>query len=156
MRPAPPVAVTAVCESASVSLPCAWESVRAARKWTDQQLRRLFERAYTAGEDAELVISELVTNCLRAEAHTFSIAIEAHHSRVTLCTIDDAPGVPAPRSARPTDDTGRGLAIVEALSNQWGVRPGPHSKTVWADVPIEPDAEPRFDCDDEAPGVQVQ
>jgi hypothetical protein len=43
-------------------------------------------------------------------------------------------GVPAPRQAAATDETGRGLELVSALSQDWGwdVFPGNDVKRVWA------------------------
>jgi hypothetical protein len=43
-------------------------------------------------------------------------------------------GVPAERQAAATDETGRGLELVSALSQDWGwdVFPGNDAKRVWA------------------------
>jgi hypothetical protein len=41
---------------------------------------------------------------------------------------------PRMRSAHPTASDGRGLAIVEALADRWGVEPLGSGKTVWAEL----------------------
>ncbi|MFE1365183.1 ATP-binding protein [Streptomyces anulatus] len=43
-----------------------------------------------------------------------------------------------PELREPTDDetSGRGLLIVDALAERWGVRPRYPGKTVWAHLPI--------------------
>ncbi|WP_398939687.1 ATP-binding protein [Streptomyces sp. IB201691-2A2] len=49
-------------------------------------------------------------------------------------TRGDQP-VPGPQHRRPTAESGRGLVIVEALADRWGVIPGPPPrKTVWAEI----------------------
>ncbi|GIH68024.1 ATP-binding protein [Sphaerimonospora thailandensis] len=38
---------------------------------------------------------------------------------------------PAPLQADPDEEHGRGLAIVAAYTDRWGVDPAPEGKTVW-------------------------
>ena len=79
---------------------------------------------------AELLASELTTNCVR-HAHTdFELTVEVDgHVRVEV--RDRGAGTPTVLSPRPTDPSGRGLRIVEALSDDWGVEEGPDGKAVW-------------------------
>lgn len=44
-----------------------------------------------------------------------------------------------PELCKPADDdtSGRGLFIVDALAEQWGVRPRNPGKTVWAHLSVE-------------------
>ncbi|MFF0159191.1 ATP-binding protein [Streptomyces sp. NPDC005263] len=47
---------------------------------------------------------------------------------------------PRPRQSSPEDESGRGLAIVDALADRWGTVPGPHPrKTVWAELALPPE-----------------
>ena len=135
-----------MCQRAETVLPCEPVSVARARHWARRQLAEMYEGQAGIAADVELVVSELVTNCVRADAHRFAVAIEGHHTNVKVSARDDAPGVPVKRA--PPRDTvgGRGLIIVEALARRWGVTPDGEGKTVWAECPVPDGVRPRFDC----------
>ncbi|WP_155060799.1 ATP-binding protein [Streptomyces blattellae] len=52
--------------------------------------------------------------------------------RVTVW--DHGSGTPTPLTPAAHDERGRGLGIVEACADQWGVRDYPHGKAVWFSV----------------------
>jgi anti-sigma regulatory factor (Ser/Thr protein kinase) len=88
--------------------------------------------------DAELVISELVTNAVRAvadmaERQHIALYIAADHDRLTLL-VWDASLKPPIRQAHQQDSAGgRGLEIIDALSDRWGTwAPVQGGKVVWA------------------------
>jgi anti-sigma regulatory factor (Ser/Thr protein kinase) len=87
-------------------------------------------------DDAEAVVSELVTNALQAsadDASTISLRLFADHDHLLIMVWDGSPQMPAARHATPDDINGRGLMIVEALSDACGAAPGVEGgKTVWA------------------------
>lgn len=57
-----------------------------------------------------------------------------HPIEVTDTRDDLLPGV---REAAPDSESGRGLVIVEALADRWGVGLGPRPrKTVWAECGV--------------------
>ena len=95
--------------------------------------------AWDAGdllEEAELVLSELVTNAL---VHTDSAAgvtlrFEPARRRLTVAVRDASTRHPRERHAGEDALGGRGLAIVEALSAAWGVAAEGAGKTVWAEL----------------------
>jgi anti-sigma regulatory factor (Ser/Thr protein kinase) len=45
--------------------------------------------------------------------------------------------LPRLRTARATDEGGRGLYLVEQLATRWGSRPTPEGKAVWFEIPLE-------------------
>jgi hypothetical protein len=45
--------------------------------------------------------------------------------------------LPRLRTARATDEGGRGLYLVEQLATRWGSRPTPEGKTVWFEIPLD-------------------
>jgi hypothetical protein len=47
---------------------------------------------------------------------------------------DSSPALPQHRNYGPDATTGRGIALVEALSTAWGVESSPTGKTVWCRV----------------------
>lgn len=94
-----------------------------------------------AAESAELVLSELVTNALKAEApgdRMIGVRIECRErgGLLRLEVSDAGEGRPVVRQPGDLDAAGRGLLIVEALAHRWGVdeRQAGIGKTVWAEL----------------------
>ena len=74
-----------------------------------------------ATADVTLIASELVTNALRAGAGKLALTLSMTRHRVDLTVEDDAAGWPTPRSVTDLDTRGRGLHIVEELTDHWQV-----------------------------------
>ncbi|WP_406123557.1 ATP-binding protein [Streptomyces canus] len=92
-------------------------------------------------DTAELVLSELVTNALRARAPRdrqvgVRIAHSAEEGLLRLEVSDAGEGLPEVQSPSEGETGGRGLLLVEALTYRWGVqgREDGVGKTVWADL----------------------
>ncbi|MEU8847667.1 ATP-binding protein [Streptomyces sp. NPDC048564] len=89
-------------------------------------------------DTAALVVSELVTNAI---VHTASehIVCELRDGAdlVRIAVRDEgcAPGEPHPLSARPEEEHGRGLLLIDALSQAWGAGEDGSGLVVWADLP---------------------
>jgi anti-sigma regulatory factor (Ser/Thr protein kinase) len=109
------------------------ESVAAARRFATQAL------AGTAAdvlEAVELMVSELATNCIRHTNTAFDLKVERSGPNIRVEVTDRAEGQPVMRSPGPDDLTGRGLQIVNMLSQAWGVEERTASgKTVWFTLP---------------------
>jgi len=103
------------------------QSVPAARRFVRDVLGK---QPREIVEAAELMTSELVTNSVR-HAHTgFELTIHTQgHIRVEV--RDTGAGRPMLQDPTPQDPSGRGLRIVEAMSNSWGIIPQAEGKTVW-------------------------
>jgi hypothetical protein len=56
---------------------------------------------------------------------------------VRVLVSDAGGGVPTVGHPEPTAPSGRGLALVEALSTDWGTDSRPDGKTVWFEVHAE-------------------
>lgn len=95
-------------------------------------------------DDAEIVASELVTNAIRAGAMLILLELDTGSDALRVSVVDDAPGEVAPRSPRTFDTSGRGLHIVGAVADQWGVESLPDGKRVWADLPVRSVVPGRF------------
>ncbi|MCX4779769.1 ATP-binding protein [Streptomyces sp. NBC_01264] len=94
-----------------------------------------------ASPDAELCVSELLTNALAHLGHgtavTLRVTGRAARTRVEL-TDPDPRARPVRRDTTDGDESGRGLALLDALALQWGVIQGPGSKTVWCELELDP------------------
>lgn len=88
--------------------------------------------------DVELVATELVTNaCLHGEPpalfHLFALDDPA---RLRMEVFDSGPGLPRVTHPGGTEQHGRGLLLVTAMSTTWGIVPADGGKTVWAEFLI--------------------
>lgn len=128
-----------VSRSSAVLLPHAPSSVTVARQRLYQDLlsRGVFESAI---DDAALVLSELMSNALRharpLPSGRVRVVWRVRGETIEVQVSDGgAPGVPLPRQAGPSSLGGRGLDIVDRLTEHWGVH---HERrgttTVWAHV----------------------
>jgi len=104
------------------------ESVPAARRFTRDALR---DQASEVVDAAELMVSELATNCVQ-HAHTdFEVTIHTR-DRVRVEVRDtDQHGRPEVQSPPPEAPSGRGLRIVQEISDEWGIVKSSDGKTVW-------------------------
>ena len=129
-----------VTESSVLLLPFTASSVGVAR-------RRLVSDLIAAGADdsaicdAALVLSELLSNALRHAMPLPETKLGVGWSLDTgsvRVAVKDGGGQTRPELGTPTQATtgGRGLRIVERLSNRWGTSDDENGTTVWAQVPI--------------------
>ncbi|MEV6132964.1 ATP-binding protein [Streptomyces violaceusniger] len=72
-------------------------------------------------ETAELLISELVTNAVRyGKGDEVGLSLSHEKGKVRIEVSDGAPGHPAVRRPAPSEESGRGMLIVDALAEDWG------------------------------------
>ncbi len=85
--------------------------------------------------DAELLVSELVTNALRHGLPQITLRLRLHPPGIGVSVHDFGPGVPIAPAGEPdlTSEGGRGLYIVAALAAEWGIERSTSGagKTVW-------------------------
>lgn len=110
----------------------------AARRFATSAVAMLLgERASgSVCDDVELVVSELVTNAVRAGSPTIDVSIAVENARVVVRVADRGSGWPEERIAGIHDTGGRGLALVSALSAAWGVRMASAGKVVWSEIQV--------------------
>jgi anti-sigma regulatory factor (Ser/Thr protein kinase) len=114
--------------------------VRAARDFTVSTLRRwdVAERR----EDIAVVVSELLTNAVRHALPACSGSRTGWPIRLGLlqpghwvmCAVaDPSQAAPVPKNPESFAETGRGLHVIAALSDQWGyTTPTDMGKVLWA------------------------
>lgn len=113
---------------------CQPGSVTAARHFVRDLLR---DHSRETVDVAELMTSELATNCIR-HAHTdFEVTIDLQ-DQIRVEVRDTGRGRPLPRSPTPREPSGRGLRIVEAMSSSWGIIPSSSGKIVWFTLAAQP------------------
>ncbi|WP_073947539.1 ATP-binding protein [Streptomyces kebangsaanensis] len=97
-------------------------------------------RAYLGGPcaDLQLCASELLTNVIRhlGEGVPVTVRVSCAQDRTRLEITDPDPrALPVLCPAADEDaETGRGLALLDALALRWGVDQGADTKTVWCET----------------------
>ena len=86
--------------------------------------------------DAEVVVSELVTNAYRHAPGTDSFELELvrREDGVRIALADGASVRPVIAELGEYHPTGRGMAIVAALATRWGAEDHHGGKRVWVDL----------------------
>jgi anti-sigma regulatory factor (Ser/Thr protein kinase) len=79
---------------------------------------------------AELITSELTANCVRHAGTDFELAIDSG-GQIRIEVRDRSSRVPRLLSPASHELAGRGLQIVDALADDWGVAAVDGGKTVW-------------------------
>jgi anti-sigma regulatory factor (Ser/Thr protein kinase) len=112
--------------------PCAPESVAAARLFVATTLADASRVEVV--EPARLVVSELATNAIRHAGTDFGVEVDVGPV-VRVAVSDQQPGeLPPVTTLEPTSSSGRGLGIVAALADRWGVESLAAGKRVWWEV----------------------
>ncbi|WP_170068008.1 ATP-binding protein [Lentzea guizhouensis] len=104
------------------------------RRWARSALPELHEDDLM---DVQLVVTELVSNVYdhgRFPAR-LELAGTGRPDGVTVMVEDASPTLPKLRPSSPDSVRGRGLVLVDQLSEKWGVTPRTTGKAVWAVVP---------------------
>ena len=92
-------------------------------------------------DDALLLISELVTNSVLHGGPPIVLAIDCDGEGLHVRVRDGAPAVPVPRDAGNDAENGRGMSLVDLMSDTWGVAPvaDEHGvgKEVWFELRLQ-------------------
>ncbi|MGW6902215.1 ATP-binding SpoIIE family protein phosphatase [Streptomyces sp. NPDC054919] len=114
------------------------EAVAAVRRFVRD---RLASWGWTSKcDEAELLVTELVTNALiHADSEVdMWVREQRDRIRVDVCDWDPRPPLPAPITFTEEFDSeaehGRGLLIVEAVASAWGKTPRGRGKSVWFEL----------------------
>ncbi|MFJ4813065.1 PAS domain S-box protein [Streptomyces longwoodensis] len=115
--------------SAALDLPARPASVRQGRDFLHGTLCAWGcpERA----DDALLLLSETLTNAVQHAEGPVAVHLRRTTTTLTVEVEDRSPRLPRPRPAAEDDESGRGLFLVRALADGWGVRPTDEGKTTW-------------------------
>ncbi|MCC9311285.1 ATP-binding protein [Kitasatospora sp. RB6PN24] len=114
-------------------MPCRLETVRDARRLVDGTLRDWGLRELT--DSVRLLVSELVTNAVRHTGCTRIVVRLTRDGRTVQVSVQDfSCALPVLIQAGLNEERGRGMALVDRVSDRWGVDLKPFGKVVWAQV----------------------
>ncbi len=92
-------------------------------------------------DDAQLLVSELVSNAVVHGRSTITLRVWSARYGMGVAVADTGVAIPEqaaerPRRPQPGSVGGRGMAILDAVANSWGVVPTepPPGKTVWFEL----------------------
>ncbi len=120
--------------TAGVDLPLRAEAAGQARRYVRDVLRT-WQCPDDLVYDVLLVTSELVSNAVRHGGRRCALHLEKSLEQLRIEVSDGSSVLPQQR-ADAADESGRGLAIIEATAGGWGVTESETGKTVWAQWPV--------------------
>ncbi|MDT9700791.1 ATP-binding protein [Streptomyces sp. P17] len=88
-------------------------------------------------DHAQLCMSELVTNVITHTGHgtpaTLAVSMSGTHLRIEVHDPDTR-ALPTLLDADPESEGGRGMALVDAVADRWGVQLRPDRKVTWCEL----------------------
>lgn len=130
-------------DQAHVDLPAVVTASRDARHFTTARMKTWGLPPH-AILHAKTIVAELVTNAYQATrsagtAGCISLTLRRLPGQIVIEVSDNAPGLPVKSDATNDTENGRGLHMVEAMSQEWGCKPRRcGGKVVYAIVRVPP------------------
>ncbi|WP_443043931.1 ATP-binding protein [Streptomyces sp. NBC_00322] len=120
-----------------VKLPSRPESAATARRLTQCVVLRQWALSAQTAEHAVLLVSELVGNAVRhTGARVFGLRMLRRRGWIRIEVRDPSRGLPCLMPVQEMDTSGRGLFLVDKLSDRWGVDLLPRGKTTWFEMRV--------------------
>jgi anti-sigma regulatory factor (Ser/Thr protein kinase) len=119
--------------SARIALPRSPASVGTARRFIEARTAA-WSFPEPAGSQLVLIGSELVTNAVLHARTELTLTLELRDGRVRISVKDRSRSAATLRHYQADALTGRGLGVVAALSDSWGISAAGDGKIVWAEV----------------------
>ncbi|WP_229818580.1 MULTISPECIES: ATP-binding protein [Streptomyces] len=83
-------------------------------------------------DPAQLALTELVSNVVRhVPGRRCAVLILREPYGLRVEVADGVPGTVVAKAGGPLEEAGRGLVLVEAVTDRWGVTEAAGGKTVW-------------------------
>jgi len=90
-------------------------------------------------EVAQLVVSELVSNAVEHAGTSSTVALELSEDTLRISVRDGSTTRPVPRPLDMVSFRGRGLPLIDRVSEHWGIADHAEGKTVWAVLSVDPE-----------------
>ncbi|WP_425472004.1 ATP-binding protein [Streptomyces piniterrae] len=120
-----------------VRLPSRPQSAGIARRLTGAVLLKQWSLSPQLAEHAVLLVSELVGNAVRhTGARCFGLRMLRRRGWIRIEVRDPSRGLPCLMPVQEMDTSGRGLFLVDKLSDRWGVDLLPRGKTTWFEMRV--------------------
>ncbi|MGZ8766185.1 MAG: ATP-binding protein [Acidimicrobiia bacterium] len=114
-------------------LPATSASPGVARRFVGAVLRRWQTDSATV-EDAQLLVSELVTNAVVHASSEVRLSVSVRGERLRVEVADRDSRLPRMRAVESESTEGRGLGIVDGVADAWGSDSRPGGKAVWFEL----------------------
>ena len=120
------------------TLPATAESASVARWLVTDLLRELVDEDTL--DTAALLTTELVSNAIRQTREELVLTVRLAAGRMRVGVADSSHRRPQLVQVGSRDTSGRGLHLVEAMADRWGVEPDGRGlgKTVWFELDVPP------------------
>lgn len=125
---------------ATVDFPRTPASAGAARHFVADKLREW--KLDPILDAALLVTSELAANAVVHADSSLRLRLSLGARTLRIDIMDSGRGTPEPQPRSSTEEHGRGLLLVAAMSAAWGIEEVTEGKTVWAELDL--DKTPQF------------
>jgi CheY-like chemotaxis protein len=117
---------------AVLDLPHALTSASAARRFVTEKVNEWGLEDLL--DDALLVASELAANAVTHADSPCRIRLCLNATTLRIDVVDTGAGTPEPQPQSWTEEHGRGLHLVDALTSAWGLELVTEGKLVWAEL----------------------
>jgi anti-sigma regulatory factor (Ser/Thr protein kinase) len=124
---------------ASLELPPDHTAASRARRFVSSTLRSW--GCDGAISDAELLVSELVTNAILHAHSSATVTIDRGTQRLRVAVCDGSTAPPRVRDYGLQAVTGRGMLLVDRIARRWGVELDGEGKCVWFEVDARPETQ---------------
>ncbi|MDL4773842.1 MULTISPECIES: ATP-binding protein [Thermomonosporaceae] len=108
---------------------------QAARRTVRERAAKVISDA-TVLDDIELMSAEAIANAVLHGSGVTRVSVSTDGHRVRVEVRDDGPGR-ADLFGRGRIDHGRGLAVIDALSTEWGLEQTPRQTHLWFEVDVQ-------------------
>jgi DNA-binding NarL/FixJ family response regulator len=118
-----------------LELPRALTSAALARRFVAQTLTAW--ELDSLSDAALLVTSELAANAVTHADSAFRLQLSLTPSSLRIDVVDYGRGTPQPQPPSTSEEHGRGLHLIDAMTTAWGIEDAPGAgKVVWAELTL--------------------
>ncbi len=89
-------------------------------------------------ELAVILADEMVTNAVKHGAPPVELWVEQDEEGIMAAVTDSGEGVPVVTAPDSSAERGRGMWIIDQLSDSWGVQEVSSGKRIWSRVDVHP------------------